>query len=288
MTGYGRGKASLGGGQQVTVEISSVNRRQNEIALSLPRGWQELEPRLRDAINAHISRGRITAVVGLHQTAGRARNSINIEAARHYHRELLKLRAALESGEPITLQSVLSGPGVLVEQEPEIDPEKLAPPCLAALDQAMRQLLLMRKKEGAALAADLRKRARLVKSACAAMEKRVPEVMAKHRAALLARALKAGIELNPNDERILKELVFFADRSDISEELTRLRSHLDQFIALLAKDEPAGRTLDFILQEMNREINTIGSKANDIDISRTVVDVKTELEKMREQSQNIE
>lgn len=292
MTGYGCGKAVFGGGHQVTVEISSVNRRQGEIALSLPRGWQELEPRLRDEINAQISRGRITAVVSVHHGGARSRfgrrNLIHIEAAKQYHRELQKLKRALGSDEMITLDAVLRGPGVMVEIEDEIDADVLYPPCHAALAQALKQMLQMRRKEGAALAADLRKRLKQFKQMAAAIGKRAPRVMEKHREILLERAKKAGLEIGPDDERLLKELVFFADRSDISEELTRLQSHLEQFLGLLGKDEPVGRTLDFIIQEMNREVNTIGSKANDLEISRVVVDMKTELEKIREQVQNLE
>jgi uncharacterized protein (TIGR00255 family) len=146
----------------------------------------------------------------------------------------------------------------------------------------------MRKQEGEALAADLRKRILAIQKNVKTIGVLAPKVMEHHRGTLLERATKAGIEVHDSDERLLKEIVFFADRSDISEELTRLRSHLDQFFAQLAKDEPVGRTLDFLLQEMFRETNTIGNKANFLAISQIVVGMKTELEKLREQVQNIE
>jgi uncharacterized protein (TIGR00255 family) len=146
----------------------------------------------------------------------------------------------------------------------------------------------MREREGKALAADLRSRTLSIQKNIHEIERLAPQVAAHHRAALLDRVAKAGLEIAPSDERVLKEIVFFADRSDISEELTRLRSHLDQFLAHFQRKEPVGRTLDFLLQELFREINTIGNKANFLAISQIVVVVKTELEKLREQVQNIE
>jgi uncharacterized protein (TIGR00255 family) len=146
----------------------------------------------------------------------------------------------------------------------------------------------MRKQEGDTLAADLRKRTLAIQKHVKTIGVLAPKVMEHHRGTLLERAAKAGLEIEHSDERLLKEIVFFADRSDISEELTRLRSHLDQFFTQLGKDEPVGRTLDFLLQEMFRETNTIGNKANFLAISQIVVGMKTELEKLREQVQNIE
>ncbi len=157
-----------------------------------------------------------------------------------------------------------------------------------ALKAALEQFVKMRQQEGEALAADLRKRTLSIQRSVKTISVLAPKVMEHHRGSLLERAAKAGLEIGENDERLLKEIVFFADRSDISEELTRLRSHLDQFFGQLSKDEPVGRTLDFLLQEMFRETNTIGNKANFLAISQIVVGMKTELEKLREQVQNIE
>lgn len=290
MTGYGRGRANLRG-QSITAELSSVNRRQSEISLTLPRGLGELEPRLRDEINAEFSRGRLTAVVAIHGgSKGKAEshNVINATAAAHYHQQLLKLSRKLKIDKEISLETILRGPGVISEEPEEVEPEDYYPAIHQALMSALRQLLQMRKKEGAALAKDLRARMKLMSRYVTAIRKRAPHVMDRHRTALFDRIKNAGLEISAHDERLLKELVFFADRSDISEELTRLESHLEQFDSLMKKDEPVGRTMDFIIQEMNREVNTIGSKANDLEISHTVVEVKTELEKIREQVQNIE
>jgi uncharacterized protein (TIGR00255 family) len=288
MTGYGRGTASFDG-RQIAVELSSVNRKQAEIALSLPRPLLELEPRLRDEINAHLSRGRLTVVVGLHAKNGARPGAINLAAARAYRDQLEAARKALKLGGDVTLDQVLRGPGVIASDDADAPTAEEAWPALQkALHAALDQFVKMRKKEGKALAADLRARAGSIQKHVAGIATLAPKVMEHHRSALLDRAAKAGLEIGAHDERLLKEIVFFADRSDISEEITRLRSHLEQFLGQLAKDEPAGRTLDFLLQELFRETNTVGNKANFLAISQIVVGMKTELEKLREQVQNIE
>jgi uncharacterized protein (TIGR00255 family) len=287
MTGYGRGTATFDG-RQVAVELSAVNRKQAEIALSMPRVLLELEPRVRDEINAHISRGRLTVAIGLHAKGGAKRGGINVTAARAYREELEALRKLLKLEGAITLEQVLRGAGVLDSDDDEVDIEAAWLAMHKALKMALGQFVKMRKSEGEALAADLRKRTLAIQKSVKTISVLAPKVMEHHRGTLLERAAKAGLEIGDADERLLKEIVFFADRSDISEELTRLRSHLDQFFGQLAKDEPVGRTLDFLLQEMFRETNTIGNKANFLAISQLVVGMKTELEKLREQVQNIE
>jgi uncharacterized protein (TIGR00255 family) len=287
MTGYGRGTATLEG-RQVAVELSSVNRKQAEISLSLPRALLELEPRVRDEINAHISRGRLTVAVGLHAKGGGRGHAINTSAAKAYRDQLETLRKALKLGGEITLDQVLRGPGVLDSESVEIETETAWPALRKALKAALDQFVKMRKSEGETLAVDLRKRVLSIQKNVKTIGVLAPKVMEHHRGTLLERAAKAGLEIEASDERLLKEIVFFADRSDISEELTRLRSHRDQFFTQLGKDEPVGRTLDFLLQEMFRETNTIGNKANFLAISQIVVGMKTELEKLREQVQNIE
>jgi uncharacterized protein (TIGR00255 family) len=287
MTGYGRGTATFEG-RQLAVELSSVNRKQAEISLSLPRALLELEPRVRDEINAHISRGRLTVAVGLHAKEGEKKSAINVAAARAYRDQLEAMRTSLKLAGEITLDQVLRGPGVLDSETAEIETDAAWPALKKALKIALEQFVKMRKSEGEALAADLRKRVLAIQKNVKTVGVLAPKVMEHHRGTLLDRAAKAGLEIESSDERLLKEIVFFADRSDISEELTRLRSHLDQFFAQLAKDEPVGRTLDFLLQEMFRETNTIGNKANFLAISQIIVGMKTELEKLREQVQNIE
>lgn len=286
MTGYGRGTAIFEG-RQVSVELSAVNRKQAEIALALPRELLELDPRLRDEIHAHLSRGRLTVSVALHaRTPGRG--DVNLTAARTYRDRLEALRKSLKLDGAVTLDQVLRGPGVLDAAADELEVERVWPAVRQALRTALKRFVQMREREGKTLAADLRERAGVIQKRVEEIAKLAPEVSTHHRTALLDRIARAGVEIAPSDERVLKEIVFFADRSDISEELTRLRSHLDQFLAHFHKREPVGRTLDFLLQELFREINTIGNKANLLAISQVVVVVKTELEKLREQVQNIE
>jgi len=287
MTGYGRGTAAFEG-RQVAVELSSVNRKQAEISLSLPRALLELEPRVRDEINAHLSRGRLTVAVGLHSKGGGSTGGINLTAAKAYRNKLESVRKTLKLGGEITLDQVLRGPGVLDSENVEIDTEAIWPALQKALKAALEQFVQMRKREGKALATDLLGRSLAIQKNVKTISVLAPKVMEHHRGLLLERVTKAGLEIEASDERLLKEIVFFADRSDISEELTRLRSHLDQFAGHLNKDEPVGRTLDFLLQELFRETNTIGNKANFLAISQIVVGMKTELEKLREQVQNIE
>ncbi|HEY0257294.1 MAG TPA: YicC/YloC family endoribonuclease [Candidatus Methylacidiphilales bacterium] len=287
MAGYGRGTATFDG-RQIAVELSSVNRKQSDISLSMPRGMLELEPRVRDEINAHISRGRITVAVGLHAKAGARQGGINVPAARAYREELEELRKLLKLGGEVTLDQVLRGAGVLESENTEVESERAWPPLKKALKAALDQFVKMRKSEGEVLAADLRKRILAIQKNVKTIGVLAPKVLEYYRGSLLERTSKAGLSVDATDERLLKEIVLFADRSDITEELTRLRSHLDQFFTLVDKDEPVGRTLDFLLQEMSRETNTIGNKANFLAISQIVVGMKTELEKLREQVQNIE
>jgi uncharacterized protein (TIGR00255 family) len=198
------------------------------------------------------------------------------------------MKKSLKLAGEVTLDQVLRGPGVLDLEIVEVDTDAAWPALRKALKSALEQFVKMRKDEGEALAADLRKRTLAIQKNVKTIGVLAPKVLEHHRGALLERAAKASLEIEASDERLLKEIVFFSDRSDISEELTRLRSHLDQFSNQLHKDEPVGRTLDFLLQEMFRETNTIGNKANFLAISQIVVGMKTELEKLREQVQNIE
>ena len=191
--------------------------------------------------------------------------------------------------DPVTLEVLVRAPGVLQTEEGLSDAAAFWPAVEKALRQALDALIRMREREGAHLSKDLQKRMMLVRRSVERVQKQAPEVLKRYQEQLRERVKNAGLETPAvDDERLLKEIVYFADRSDISEELTRLRSHFEQFADCLKAKEPVGRTLDFLAQEMNREVNTIGSKANDSLISREVVTLKAELEKFREQVQNVE
>ncbi len=289
MTGYGRGECARDG-FKVTVELSSVNRKSGEITLNLPRDLEPLETQVRDEINKRISRGRLNVRVAVQEgaDAGPAAQ-INTALARAYAQGFSELARELKLTGGVTLEALMRAPGVLEVEEATTDAESYWPAVQSAVQQALDALVKMREREGEHLAADLAARIELIRAAAGRVGVQAPLVQQQFRARLLERIRQAGLEgIAADDERMLKEVVLFADRSDITEELTRLESHFKQFADCLKAKEPVGRTLDFLSQEMNREINTIGSKAQDAVISREVVQVKAELERFREQVQNVE
>ncbi|MEY2409578.1 MAG: hypothetical protein QOF48_2248 [Verrucomicrobiota bacterium] len=290
MTGYGRGECSQDG-YKLTVELSSVNRKQSEISISLPRDLDVLEAQIRDEINRRVARGRLTCRVALHAAGGGAltRVRMNKALAAAYARELRQLARTLKIQEDLSLDLLTRAPGVFEDDKEPQDAEAFWPAAKKALQQGLTMLLEMRAREGTALGKDLCGRIETMRKAVSRVRKEAPGVQRRYRDQLVTRLKTAGLDdLQLDQERLLKEVVLFADRSDISEELTRLQSHFEQFDHALKSKEPIGRTLDFLAQEMNREINTIGSKANDGSISGEVVLLKTELEKFREQAQNVE
>jgi len=289
MTGYGRGECSQRG-FKVTVEVSSVNRKQTEIAVNLPRELEVLEARARDEINRRVARGRLTVRVSVHAAEGASgKMRINAALARIYARQLRTLAKSLRLPDEVTLDLLARAPGVLQPAEEITEAEELWPATGEALRAALEVMLKMREREGAWLAKDLSTRAARMRAAVRRVRALAPRSAERYRAQLLARIKAAGLDAPAlDDERLLKEIFYFADRSDISEELTRLESHFQQFDDCVKSKEPVGRTLDFLAQEMNREVNTLGAKANDGVISREVVLLKAELEKFREQVQNVE
>ncbi len=290
MTGYGRGDCSQDG-FKITVELSSVNRKQSEMSVNLPREMEMLEAQIRDVINRYISRGRLTVRVLLHSGTSKlsARMHLNAPLAKAYARELNKLSKQLKLPGPVTLDHLARAPGVFQTDEQIAEEEDFWPAVEKALKTALSAMLKMREREGAHLREDLIKRITIMRKAVVQIKKHAPGVAERYRKQLVERIKSAGLAApGAEDDRMIKEVVYFADRSDISEELTRLQSHFQQFDDCLKSKEPVGRTLDFLAQEMNREINTIGSKANDSLISREVVTLKAELEKFREQAQNVE
>lgn len=289
MTGCGRGEHAQDG-FKITVEANSINRKQADIQMDLPRDLEVLEPKVRDVINNAVSRGRLTVRVLLHAPTGRnsARMHINRTLAEAYTKELRKLVKDLKLDGSVSLDHLVRAPGVFQTDDQLVQGEDFWPALHQALEQALNGLVKMRSREGAHLAKDLSGRIQNMRKAVTQISKRAPKVAKHYREQLLVRVRSAGVDITMDDDRLLKEVVVFADRADISEELARLESHFKQFNDLKKSTQPVGRTLDFLAQEMNREINTIGSKANDADISKNVVTLKAELEKFREQAMNVE
>ena len=288
MTGYGRGQSSQNG-SKFSVELNSVNRKQSDVVVTLPRELSELEPRVRDVINAEVSRGRLNVVVAAHYSAARNQAvALDTNLARTYFRAMVELQKELNAAGEINIETILRAPGVVRAPEEQFSADDAWPHVESALKEALTDLVKMREQEGKHLAKDLIHRLKTVRGCVRKIRLLQPGVLKRHRQSLHDRIEKAGLELPIDDERLVKEVIFFADKSDISEELTRLESHFAQFAHHLRKNEPVGRTLEFMCQEIGREFNTLGAKANDVEISQLVVTCKAEMEKIREQIQNIE
>lgn len=287
MTGYGRGEADCDGAK-LSVELTTVNRKQSEIVINLPRDLTELEARIRQTINEHIARGRTNVAVALHPGSAPRKLALDVSLARSYHNAMRALQKELGAPGEITINTVLQAPGVMRAPEEAIEADQAWPSVERALDRALDDLIKMRAREGKHLAQDLLRRSKSIRQLLKQIRASHPQVVKKIRNNLIERIEKAGLTAGSNDERLAKEIFLFADRSDISEEITRVESHLQQFALHLRKDEPVGRALEFIVQEIFRELNTLGAKANDAAIAQHVVSCKTELEKIREQVQNLE
>jgi len=288
MTGYGAAETELGG-QTLRVEIHSVNHRFSEVAVRLPRALSHFEPPLRHLLTQSLGRGKITFSASLEGKDESTRPvRIDTERARRYMDDLRRLKSALKLNGEIDLTTVLALPDVVVAgAEPTAD-EQAWVTIEAAARRAASDLVTMREAEGKALTQDFQQRLDRIEEMVRKAEERGASRPAEAKEKLLARLkpLLDGIDVDP--QRLAQEVAILADRLDITEECVRLRAHLSQFRALLADSEPSGRKLNFLLQEMNREANTMGSKANDADLGALVIDLKDELEKIREQVQNVE
>ncbi len=287
MTGFGRAEIDLPGAR-LAVELATVNQKNLQVSVHGPDAWPTLESAATGWIRSRLQRGKVTARV-TQAAAGGPGTIWDLEATRLQLTELERLAQALGTPwTPPSLELLLK----LAESRrgqagslPEL--ASVEPLVQAAFARALDQLIAMRAREGAALAADLRARLALLAGFVETMEASEQGAVARHREALLRRLKEAGLALDVSDERVLKELAFFAERCDITEEVVRLRSHLAQFEAEL--DQPnGGRKLDFLVQELLREVNTIGSKAAEIPTTRAVLEAKTEIERIREQVQNLE
>jgi uncharacterized protein (TIGR00255 family) len=287
MTGYGRATAALAGGT-LNVQVSSVNRRSLDLTVKLPSDWESLEGEVAERVRAAAARGKVHVDVEFTAARGREEASWNDEAVG----AALDRLAALADARRIPFEPTVELLWQVASSQraaPEmVSAEQARGEVLAALDEALRGFGAMRAKEGGTLLADFTSRIGVCSAHIDAVAARAPAVAPAHRLQLLKRLREAGLELNVEDERVLREIALFADRCDVSEEITRFRSHLDQLGALLRSNEEMGRKADFILQELGREANTVGSKANDLAISKSVIELKNELERIREQMANVE
>jgi len=286
MTGFGEGTASASG-IRVTVEISSVNRKQLDVNISLPRNLIALDARVQSLVRREFSRGRISGIARV-EAANGAVGTVKIDnvLAAQYVDGIRSVAKKLKLSDDLGAEALSRFPGVISVEQENLDADHVSAVLDDAMDKALRGLAKMRSAEGKALAADLRERLTLLEDLMKDIKTLSANVVKNQREKLFQRLEEAGLNDLAADERMVKEVALFADRCDISEELTRLKSHLAQTRKLLRSSE--GRTLDFLCQELFREINTIGSKANEVEITRQAVAFKTELERIREQVQNIE
>ncbi len=288
MTGYGRREAAWPGGS-VAVEIRSVNHRHCEIFIRLPKGLSALEEGLKRTIQSRCQRGRIEATVSLFgRVDGEKQVSLDRSLARQYYAGLQALKTGLRVSGQVDLALLAGFREIFVLSEAPLDDRRLGQKVSRLMTGALTDLDGMRRREGRTLAQDIAQRLKLVRRTAQTIEARAPDSVREHFERMQARIaqLSGAGQLDPN--RMAQELALYADRCDVTEELTRLGSHLVQFETSLTGREPVGRTLDFLLQEMGREVNTVGSKANDAEIAGHVVRLKSEMEKIREQVQNIE
>ncbi len=290
MTGYGRAE-STGASTILTVECKSVNHRHLDVSLKLPRVLASFEADARRLIQASVQRGRVDVSTTVTTAEGTVLNplTVNVAQAREYADAARRLSEALDLSDGPSLGWVMGQPGVLTrEEQVALSADEAWPLLEKALAGALALMVERRETEGAALAQELSGLRAVLAGHVDAVARRAPAAV-ERRAARLAERMHAMLDGAELDEaRLAAEVAVWADRTDVSEELARLRAHLTQLAALLAADEPVGRTLDFLIQEINREVNTIGSKADDLEISQAVIAAKATLEKMREQVQNIE
>jgi uncharacterized protein (TIGR00255 family) len=287
MTGFGAGSAATKS-WKVAVEMSSVNRKQLDVNLALPRNLMMLDALVQGLVRKAFSRGRISGIIRVE--AGENTHSVALDEslAREYIETVRAVAKKLDLPDNLGAESLLKVKGLLGVQQADWDVKEVSEVVGEALNIALAQLGKMRLVEGKALEVDLLERVVLLEGYMKEIQTLSKNMPAQYREKLLARIAEANLGELANDDRILKEIALFADRCDISEELVRLKSHLAQTRELLRASEPVGRTLDFLCQELFREINTIGSKANEVAITKQVVLFKTELERIREQVQNIE
>jgi uncharacterized protein (TIGR00255 family) len=288
MTGYGKGESPFGNGT-LTVEIRSVNHRYGEISVKLPRKFMAFENELKKTVAASLKRGKIEVFIQI-GAAGNATTQpeINLPLAHSYYQLFAALKENLGLTEEIGLGLIAAQKDVISLTDSDTGEVSSSQELFDALQQAVTSIDQMRRLEGDALEADLLKRREYLGGIIKAVAERAPRVVTAYALKLQERLKQLTGEGGLPEERVAQEIAIMADRSDITEELVRFDSHMIQFDLTLKSEEPVGRKLDFLLQEINREVNTIGSKANDADIAALVVEMKAELEKIREQVQNIE
>lgn len=288
MTGFGRAK-SAEDGLSITVELKSVNHRYFEFTSRLPKGYMFLDEKLKSFCQQKISRGKVEASVIIEDNAeGNTVVEINGVYAKAYIGAIKKMSEQYHIKNDVKMSSLIGNPELFTVKKQSLPDETVTAAVLKTAKLAMESFIAMRTAEGERLKNDVKSRTDFILEKVAFIEERSPETVRAYREKLEQKIKELIGDTQVDEQRLLTETAIFADKVAVAEETVRLKSHIGQFCRLLDSDEPVGRKLDFIVQEMNREANTIGSKAQDIEIAHTVVDIKSEIEKIREQIQNIE
>ncbi len=288
MTGYGRAR-EMRNGRDITVEVRSVNNRYLDCTVKMPRAYIFAEDRMKARVQQAISRGKVDVFVTIDSSAADAAVvAVNEPLARGYYDALTRLKTMFDLSGDITPEVLAKFPDVLAVTKAEEDVEAIAADICAVLDDALAAYNAMRAVEGGKLAADVAGRITTIEAVVGKVEERSPQTVAAYRQRLEAKMQEVLQSTTIDESRILTEAAIFADKIAVDEETVRLRSHIAQLQAMLVSGEPVGRKLDFLIQEVNRECNTIGSKCNDLTIAQDVVNMKAEVEKIREQVQNME
>lgn len=288
MTGYGRAREMLHK-RDITVEVRSVNNRYLDCTVKMPRMYGFAEDAVKQHVQKAISRGKVDVFITVDASAADvAKVTVNRELAAQYAAALGELAEVCGTEPHVTPETLSRFPDVLTVTKADEDLETVSADLCAVLDEALQAYNAMRAVEGAKLAEDIGNRLTYIENYTSQVEKRSPETVAEYRAKLTARMQEVLQSTTIDEQRILTEAAIYADKVAVDEETVRLRSHVSQLRTMIASDEPMGRKMDFLIQEVNRESNTIGSKCSNLDIARIVVDLKGEVEKIREQVQNIE
>jgi uncharacterized protein (TIGR00255 family) len=288
MTGYGRARQTLNG-RDITVEVRSVNNRYLDCTVKVPRTYIFAEDTVKARVQKAVSRGKVDVFITIDAAAAdETVVAVNEPLARGYYEALTRLKDMFSLEDGLNAVTLAKFPDVLTVTKAEEDLESVAADICAVLDEALAAYNAMRTVEGGKLREDIAGRADTIEAVVGRVEERSPQTVAAYREKLLARMQEVLQSTTIDESRILTEAAIFADKIAVDEETVRLRSHLSQLRTMLESDQPIGRKLDFLIQEVNRECNTIGSKCNDLTIAQDVVNMKAEVEKIREQVQNIE
>lgn len=288
MTGFGSA-AGTESGWSVKVEARSVNHRYADLLVRLPKGYHSVEEKVRHLVGAHVTRGRVEIFLEIEEIGTRDR-TVKLDRAllQGYVQALREAESEIGTSFVPNVDMLINLPNLFVVEEFESDPERVWPLLERVVNEALRSLVTMRRSEGSRLEEEILGRMRRLSAIVAEISSRAPDSVVRYRERLTTQVERLLSSVPVDEQRLAQEIALYADKSDISEEITRAKSHIDQFVQTCGTDESVGRKLDFLIQELNREVNTVASKAQDVSISNLVVEAKSELEKVREQVQNVE